>query len=217
MNPSGAKDAPGAAATQRRKQAVTEAAPGARRPRIPRAAAERLIEAETLKLLAKHPVDEVTNDVIAAATGLNHSYVSRYYGNRTNLLIRLTDVLADEIKAGVPDDAPVNLTMLIADPRFRLRNQLVLHLVAKGVPAQRLYERGLLSRDSIKARIMRLHRADERMANALATQVFYCLVGAAFIGHSVEHFAETAELNDLVALAFAQIANSDALRATLNW
>jgi AcrR family transcriptional regulator len=187
------------------------------RPRLRRAEAEQIIEAAALRLLAERPVDEVTNDVIAEETGLNHSYVSRYYGNRVNLLTHLTDVLADRIAAEVPADVPIQLPALLADPRFHLRNRIVLHLVGKGVPSQRFYERGLLSRESIKGRLMRLHQVDERIATALATQVFYSLVGAAFLGHGFDQSVPVDEYNDVIALAFAEILNADTLRRTLNW
>jgi AcrR family transcriptional regulator len=187
------------------------------RPRLRRAEAEAIIETAVLRLLADRPVDEVTNDVIAEETGLNHSYVSRYYGNRVNLLTRLTDVLADRIATDVPADVPIQLPALLADPRFRLRNKIVLHLVGKGVPSQRFYERGLLSRDSIKARLMRLHNVEERIATALAAQVFYSLVGAAFLGHGFDQTVPVEEYNDVIALAFAEILNADTLRRTLNW
>jgi AcrR family transcriptional regulator len=49
----------------------------------------------TITLLDTRTVSDITVQEIATAVGLNHGYVFRYFGTRLDLLVAVTDELAD--------------------------------------------------------------------------------------------------------------------------
>lgn len=133
----------------------------------------------TITLLDTRTFSEITVEEIAKSVGLNHGYVFRYFGTRLDLLVAVTDELADrallavraEMDRRVSDGVvapPGDLSLVALGRPFTMkRTFLVQYLVSCGVPAERF---GPKAREMIQTSIDTLSQLglSVRMARAQA-------------------------------------------------
>jgi len=133
----------------------------------------------TIKLLDTRPMSDITVQEIATAVGLNHGYVFRYFGTRLDLLVAVTDELADRALLSVRTEMerraadgvatpPGDLSLIALGRTFAMkRTFLVQYLVSCGVPAERF---GPKAREMIQSSVdmLALQGVSPRMAHAQA-------------------------------------------------
>lgn len=199
------------------------------RPKSPRVGRDQAIAKyleATIKLLETRNVSDMTVQEIATAAGLNHGYVFRYFGTRLDLLVAVTDELADrallavrtEIERRVTEGIvipPGDLSLIALGRPFTLkRTFLVQYLVSCGVPPERF---GPKAREMIQTSIDALVRQglSPRMAQAQAIKVSVMLW--AQISLAAQMGVSTEEATDLFFLTVDELNNPQESEKRLGW
>lgn len=180
----------------------------------------------TINLLDTRTVSDITVQEIATAVGLNHGYVFRYFGTRLDLLVAVTDELADRALLAVRAEMerrvaegivipPGDLSLIgLGRPFTMKRAFLVQYLVSCGVPADRF---GPKAREMIQTSIDTFVRQgiSLRMAQAQAIKISVMLWAqislAAQMGVSGE------EANDLFFLTVDELNHPQESEKRLGW
>lgn len=180
----------------------------------------------TITLLDTRTVSDITVQEIATAVGLNHGYVFRYFGTRLDLLVAVTDELADrallavrtEMERRVAEDvvAPLGDLSLIAlgRPFTMKRAFLVQYLVSCGVPADRF---GSKAREMIQTSIDTFVRQglSPRMAQAQSIKISVMLW--AQISLAAQMGVSSEEANDLFFLTVDELNHPQESEKRLGW
>jgi AcrR family transcriptional regulator len=180
----------------------------------------------TITLLDTRTVSDITVQEIATAVGLNHGYVFRYFGTRLDLLVAVTDELADrallavrtEMERRVAEDLvipPGDLSLIALGRPFTLkRTFLVQYLVSCGVPAERF---GPKAREMIQTSIDTFLRQglSPRMAQAQAIKVSVMLW--AQISLAAQMGVSSEEAADLFFLTVDELNHPQESEKRLGW
>ena len=163
---------------------------------------------------------------IATAVGLNHGYVFRYFGTRLDLLVAVTDELADrallavrtEMERRVAENVvapPGDLSLLgLGRPFTMKRAFLVQYLVSCGVPAERF---GPKAREMIQTSVDTLLQqgVSLRMAQAQAIKVSVMLW--AQVSLAAQMGVSNEEATDLFFLTVDELNHSQDSDKRLGW
>jgi AcrR family transcriptional regulator len=180
----------------------------------------------TIKLLDTRTVSDITVQEIATAVGLNHGYVFRYFGTRLDLLVAVTDELADrallavrtEMERRVAENVvspPGDLSLIALGRPFTMkRTFLVQYLVSCGVPAERF---GPKAREMIQTSIDTLLQqgVSLRMAQAQAIKVSVMLW--AQVSLAAQMGVSNEEAADLFFLTVDELNHSQDSDKRLGW
>lgn len=180
----------------------------------------------TINLLDTRTVSDITVQEIATAVGLNHGYVFRYFGTRLDLLVAVTDELADRALLAVRTEMerrvaegivipPGDLSLIgLGRPFTMKRAFLVQYLVSCGVPADRF---GPKAREMIQTSIDTFVRQglSPRMAQAQAIKVSIMLW--AQISLAAQMGVSSEEANDLFFLTVDELNNPQESEKRLGW
>jgi AcrR family transcriptional regulator len=180
----------------------------------------------TIKLLDTRTVSDITVQEIATAVGLNHGYVFRYFGTRLDLLVAVTDELADRALLAVRTEMdrrvsegivipPGDLSLIgLGRPFTMKRAFLVQYLVSCGVPAERF---GPKAREMIQTSVDTFVRQglSPRMAQAQAIKVSVMLWAQVSLAAQMGVTSE--EANDLFFLTVDELNHSQDSDKRLGW
>jgi AcrR family transcriptional regulator len=180
----------------------------------------------TIKLLDTRTVSDITVQEIATAVGLNHGYVFRYFGTRLDLLVAVTDELADrallavrtEMERRVAENVvspPGDLSLIALGRPFTMkRTFLVQYLVSCGVPAERF---GPKAREMIQTSVDTLLQqgVSLRMAQAQAIKVSVMLW--AQVSLAAQMGVSNEETTDLFFLTVDELNHSQDSDKRLGW
>lgn len=180
----------------------------------------------TINLLETRTVSDITVQEIATAVGLNHGYVFRYFGTRLDLLVAVTDELADrallavrtEMERRVAEDVvtPLGDLSLVAlgRPFTMKRVFLVQYLVSCGVPAERF---GSKAREMNQTTFDTLTQQgiSPRMAQAQAIKISVMLW--AQISLAAQMGVSSEEANDLFFLTVDELNHPQESEKRLGW
>ena len=194
--------------------------------RVSRAEAIAKFLDATIELLDTRTVSEITVQEIATAVGLNHGYVFRYFGTRLDLLVAVTDELADrallavrtEIEKRRTEDAvrpPGDLSLIALGRPFTMkRTFLVQYLVSCGVPAERF---GPKAREMIQTSVDTLleQGLSLRMAQAQAIKVSVMLW--AQVALAAQMGVSTDEATDLFLVTVDELNHPQDAEKRLGW
>jgi len=180
----------------------------------------------TITLLDTRTVSDITVQEIATAVGLNHGYVFRYFGTRLDLLVAVTDELADrallavrtEMERRVAENVvspPGDLSLIALGRPFTMkRTFLVQYLVSCGVPAERF---GPKAREMIQTSVDTLleQGVSLRMAQAQAIKVSVMLW--AQVSLAAQMGVSNEEATDLFFLTVDELNHSQDSDKRLGW
>jgi AcrR family transcriptional regulator len=180
----------------------------------------------TINLLDTKPVAELTVQLIADAVGLNHGYVFRYFGTRLDLLVDVSDELANrallavrtEMERRVQENVvvpPGDLTLLMLGRPFTLKRQFLLqYLTANGVPPERFGPKG---REMIQTSVDTLEQQgmSPRMARSQAIKVSVMLWAQVSLAQQMGVSQE--ESMDLFAVTIDELNNTQESEKRLGW
>lgn len=194
--------------------------------RVSRAeAVQRFLEA-AISLIDQKPIPDISVQEIADTAGLNHGYVFRYFGTRIDLLIAVTEELAQRAKAVTLAEAQkrevesskvarMDLTLLAAGQEFRQkRMRIVMYLMSCGVDAKIF---------GPETRLVSMQMADElqklgisrRTAEALALRSGVLVFASNFLA---EAFGLTQQdIEDGQKISLREIAQARDIQQALGW
>lgn len=194
--------------------------------RVSRAeAVQRFLEA-ALSLIAQKPISDISVQEIADTAGLNHGYVFRYFGTRTDLLIAVTEELARRAKAVTLAEsqkreielskvARMDLTLLATGQQFRqMRMRVVMYLISCGVDPKIF---------GPETRLVSMQMADElqklgisrRTAEALALRSSILIFASNFLSDAFGLTQQDIEDGQRVSLN--EIAQARDIEKVLGW
>ena len=194
--------------------------------RVSRAeAVQRFLEA-AISLIDQKPIPDISVQEIADTAGLNHGYVFRYFGTRIDLLIAVTEELAQRAKAVTLAEAQkreiesskvarMDLTLLATGQEFRQkRMRVVMYLMSCGVDAKIF---------GPESRLVSMQMADElqklgitrRTAEALALRSGVLVFASNFL---TEAFGLTQQdIDDGQKISLHEIAQARDIQQALGW
>ena len=194
--------------------------------RVSRAeAVQRFLEA-AISLIDQKPISDISVQEIADTAGLNHGYVFRYFGTRTDLLIAVTEELARRAKAVTLAEsqkreielskvARMDLTLLATGQQFRqMRMRVVMYLISCGVDPKIF---------GPETRLVSMQMADElqklgisrRTAEALALRSSILIFASNFLSDAFGLTQQDIEDGQRVSLN--EIAQARDIEKVLGW
>lgn len=192
------------------------------RPGTTRRSAEesrQLLIDTCIELLLRNPIQDVTNRLLEERTGLNRSYVTRYFGTRNRMLIavvqELEKRLAAEIASSMAGAGELDAASLVDRPESVVAIQITMWLLSHGVAAEEFINGEPLILKVIADRIEKLFGLGPRAARTFAFQSLLVAAGAASIGPT---FGLTdRDSADIQSLIWAQLSQSPSTEASLGW
>ena len=172
-----------------------------------------------IELLADHPIQDVTNRLLEETTGLNRSYITRYFGNRNRMLIavvrELENRIAAEVAASLAGAGELDAAALVARPESVMGVQITMWLLSHEVAPDEFIASESLILDTIVERVEKLFGLGPRAARTFAFQMLLVSAGAASIGPTFGLTA--ADSADIQSLIWAQLSVSTDTEASLGW
>lgn len=180
---------------------------------------KQLLVDTCIDLLLHHPIQDVTNRLLEETTGLNRTYITRYFGNRNRMLIavvrELEHRLATEVSTSRAGAGELDAAALVARPESVIGIQVTMWLLSHGVSADEFIDGEPLILQVIAERIENLFGLGPRAARTFAFQSLLVAAGAASIGPT---FGLTErDSADIQSLIWAQLAQSSSTESSLGW
>ena len=141
--------------------------------RVSQEQAKTLILDTAIAMLRERPVSEVSSREIAHESGLNHSYIARYFGSNHEMLFSVVEIMTERIKKYRETG---DIAGLVKDPDANLRFKLMEYLLAEGFPPERFAVLALEQRTNTEAFFADAYTLDKR-----AARVYRAKIGMLFI------------------------------------
>ena len=141
--------------------------------RVSQEQAKTLILDTAIAMLRERPVSEVSSREIAHESGLNHSYIARYFGSNHEMLFSVVEIMTERIKKYRETG---DIAGLVKDPDANLRFKLMEYLLAEGFPPERFAVLALEQRTNTEAFFAESFKLDKR-----AARVYRAKIGMLFI------------------------------------
>lgn len=141
--------------------------------RVSQEQAKTLILDTAIAMLRERPVSEVSSREIAHESGLNHSYIARYFGSNHEMLFCVVEIMTERIKKYRETG---DIAGLVKDPNANLRFKLMEYLLAEGFPPERFAVLALEQRTNTEAFFADAYTLDKR-----AARVYRAKIGMLFI------------------------------------
>jgi AcrR family transcriptional regulator len=141
--------------------------------RVSQEQAKTLILDTAIAMLRERPVSEVSSREIAHESGLNHSYIARYFGSNHEMLFCVVEIMTERINKYRETG---DIAGLVKDPNANLRFKLMEYLLAEGFPAERFAVLALEQRTNTEAFF-----ADSFQLEKRAARVYRAKIGMLFI------------------------------------
>ncbi|CAB4622121.1 unannotated protein [freshwater metagenome] len=190
-----------------------------KRPRLSAEQSRQVLVQACIDLLATREVQDVTNAVLEQTTGLNRSYVTRYFGTRNGMFIAVVRELDDRIALEIdPTGAGVgglDVPELLSRPEARIRIRLTMWLLSQGVPASDFVDGDPPVLVRAQERIDAIFGIGPRASRTYAFQMLLLSAGMASLGATFG--LTTDDVQDLEALVRAQFVVSSDTTKALGW
>jgi AcrR family transcriptional regulator len=141
--------------------------------RVSQEQAKTLILDTAIAMLRDRPVSEVSSREIAHESGLNHSYIARYFGSNHEMLFCVVEMMTERVKKYRETG---DIAGLVKDPDANLRFKLMEYLLAEGFPPERFAVLALEQRTNTEAFFADAYTLDKR-----AARVYRAKIGMLFI------------------------------------
>ena len=138
---SAAKKTPVKKTSTRSKPLTQQAQRKASLGRVSQEQARTIIIETAITLLRDQPVSEVSSREIAHETGLNHSYITRYFGGSHEMLF---SVVAELSRRLTRHGDAADIHGYVSDPDASLRLKIVQYLLAEGFDPTRFAEQATI-------------------------------------------------------------------------
>ena len=198
-------------------------------PKAPRVSREkavaRFLEA-IISLMDTRAVTDISVQEISKEVGLNHGYVSRYFGSRIGLFIAATDELADRILTLIQSEIerkqaqgepiiPGDLSLIaVTRPLTMKRMTIIQYLTSSGVPPNRF---GPRSRAIIETTVQALIDLgmSRKMAQSQAVKISILLWAQNALAESFGVAPD--EVTDLLFVTIDEVRNTGESEKRLGW
>jgi len=191
------------------RQAARKAAIG----RVSKDQAKAIILDAAIELLRDQPVSQVSSREIAAETGLNHSYITRYFGSGHEMLFAVTEELRSRLLRYVEAG---EIREFIRDPDAHLRVRIMQFLLSEGFDPKRFAAIAKAQLAVTEKRFKASLGLEKRAARAYRAKLaLLLLVADADLGVAVGF--DNATKDDLITLTLAELDESKAMAKKLGW
>jgi AcrR family transcriptional regulator len=188
-------------------------------------AVARFLEA-IITLMDTRAVTDISVQEISKEVGLNHGYVSRYFGTRIGLFIAATDELADRILTLIQSETerkqvqgepkiPADLSLIAATrPLTMKRMTIIQYLTSSGVPPDRFGPRTrAITETTVQALLEQ--GMSRKMAQSQAVKISILLWAQNALADSFGVSPE--EVTDLLFVTIDEVLNTAASEIRLGW
>lgn len=181
--------------------------------RVSQEEAKLLILDTAIAMLYRRPVSEVSSREIAHESGLNHSYIARYFGSNHEMLFCIVEIMTERTKKyrGSGD-----IAALVKDPDANLRFKLMEYLLAEGFPPERFAVLALEQRNNTEVFFASSLKLEKR-----AARVYRAKIGMLFLLANEKMLAASAidknTRSDIIDLVLHELGDSKKNAEKLGW
>ena len=181
--------------------------------RVSQEQARTIIIETSIALLRNRPVSEVSSREIAHETGLNHSYITRYFGGSHEMLFSVVVELSRRLTRH--GDA-VDIHGYVSDPDASLRLKIVQYLLAEGFAPERFAElatRQLARTEELFGEAFGLEKRAARAYRAKVALLFMLADQQLLIATRID----SKTVHDVVTLVISELNESKSQAQKLGW
>ena len=181
--------------------------------RVSQDEAKTLILNTAIAMLRERPVSDVSSREIAHESGLNHSYIARYFGSNHEMLFCVVEIMTEHLKK-YRDNGDV--AALVKDPDANLRFKLMEYLLAEGFPPERFAVLAIEQRVNTEAFFAAAFKLDKR-----AARVYRAKIGMLFLLADEKMLAASAidksTRTDIINLVLHELGDAKKNAEKLGW
>lgn len=181
--------------------------------RVSQEQAKTLILDTAIAMLRDRPVSEVSSREIAHESGLNHSYIARYFGSNHEMLFCVVEIMTERLKKYRETG---DIAGLVKDPNANLRFKLMEYLLAEGFPPERFAVLALEQRTNTEAFF-----ADSFQLEKRAARVYRAKIGMLFLLADERMLAasliDKSTRTDIINLFLHELGNAKKNAEKLGW
>ena len=181
--------------------------------RVSQVEAKTLILNTAIAMLRERPVSDVSSREIAHESGLNHSYIARYFGSNHEMLFCVVEIMTERLKKHRDTG---DVAALVKDPDANLRFKLMEYLLAEGFPPERFAVLALEQRTNTESFFAESFKLDKR-----AARVYRAKIGMLFFLADERMLAATvidkSTRTDLINLFLHELGDAKKNAEKLGW
>ena len=181
--------------------------------RVSQVEAKTLILNTAIAMLRERPVSDVSSREIAHESGLNHSYIARYFGSNHEMLFSVVEIMTEHLKKYRENG---DVAALVKDPDANLRFKLMEYLLAEGFPPERFAVLALEQRTNTESFFAESFKLDKR-----AARVYRAKIGMLFFLADERMLAATvidkSTRTDLINLFLHELGDAKKNAEKLGW
>ena len=181
--------------------------------RVSQEQARTIIIETAIELLRSRSVSEVSSREIAHETGLNHSYITRYFGGSHEMLFSVVVELAQRLRR-YGDVADIH--GLINDPDASLRVKIVQYLLAEGFDPERFAELATVQLARNEDLFAEAFGLQKRAARAYRAKVALLLL-LADEQLQIATRIDSKTVHDVIALVISELDDAKSQAQKLGW
>ena len=181
--------------------------------RVSQEQAKTLILDTAIAMLRDRPVSEVSSREIAHESGLNHSYIARYFGSNHEMLFCVVEIMSERLKKH--RDAG-DVAALVKDPDANLRFKLMEYLLAEGFSPERFAVLALEQRTNTEAFFAASFNLDKRAARVYRAKIgmLFLLANEKLLAASV---IDKSTRTDIINLFLHELGDAKKNAEKLGW
>jgi AcrR family transcriptional regulator len=181
--------------------------------RVSQEQARTIIIETAISLLRDQPVSEVSSREIAHETGLNHSYITRYFGGSHEMLFSVVSELSRRLTRH--GDA-ADIHGYVSDPDASLRVKIVQYLLAEGFDPARFVELATIQLTRSEDFFSEAFGLGKRAARAYRAKVGLLLL-MADPKLQVASQIDQKTVHDVITLVISELTDAKSQAEKLGW
>ena len=181
--------------------------------RVSQVEAKTLILNTAIAMLREQPVSDVSSREIAHESGLNHSYIARYFGSNHEMLFCVVEIMTERLKKHRDTG---DVAALVKDPDANLRFKLMEYLLAEGFPPERFAVLALEQRTNTESFFAESFKLDKRAARVHRAKIgmLFFLADERMLAASV---IDKSTRTDLINLFLHELGDAKKNAEKLGW
>ncbi len=181
--------------------------------RVSQDEAKTLILNTAIAMLRERPVSDVSSREIAHESGLNHSYIARYFGSNHEMLFSVVEIMTEHLQKYRENG---DVAALVKDPNANLRFKLMEYLLAEGFPPERFAVLALEQRTNAEAFFAESLKLDKRAARVYRAKIgmLFLLADERMLAASV---IDKSTRTDLINLFLHELGDAKKNAEKLGW
>jgi AcrR family transcriptional regulator len=181
--------------------------------RVSQEQARTIIIETAISLLRDQPVSEVSSREIAHETGLNHSYITRYFGGSHEMLF---SVVAELSRRLTRHGDAADIHGYVSDPDASLRVKIVQYLLAEGFDPTRFVELSTIQLTRSEDFFSEAFGLGKRAARAYRAKVALLLL-MADPKLQLASQVDQKTVHDVITLVISELTNAKSQAEKLGW